>query len=264
MKFHQLLALFAALLFSCSNPEKPKENSVIAEKKDSLFVNNKELQKSVSLFKETSLPLTIDTTFIFMSGGGDSLGSFEIRALSANIFKHALSGGLEYNLNTFCRIDSIKEAGKYQQYIDSLDIGMTKVSTAHALSEFRLDSNTLILVWSLYSSSYEACPSSESWTVYATVVYKGDVKETCLLGECSSWVDPPVATERMITSKITAEGIITTDVYQMNDQDMDSAEVEIIREKYSFAVKDGFIKTLGEGKNPAVKEKRKVQNDAKN
>ncbi|MGZ3863722.1 MAG: hypothetical protein ACXVPF_10965 [Bacteroidia bacterium] len=254
--------LFLALgvgivLSSCGNPS--KENSA-EPKTDSVSINNVGLQKRVSLFKETTLPLTIDTTFVFMSGNGDSLGGFEVRALARNIFKHGLSSAMEYDLNTFCKIDSIKEAGKYQQYVDSIDIGMIKVSTAHALNEFRLDQNTLLLVWGLYSSSYEACPSSESWTVYGTIVYKGDVKETFLLGECSSWVDPPVGTERMITSKITSGGIITTDLYQMNDQDMDSAYIEITRENYSFSIKGGTICVDSEKKMGAIKKKRKVKN----
>lgn len=246
-----------ALLCSCGNS--PKENPA-ETKSDSLVINSKELQKSAKLFKETSLPLSVDTSFIFMLGRGDSLGSFEIRALVGNILKHELSGGLEYEMGIFCRIDSIKEAGKYQQYIDSLDIGMTKVSTAHALNEFHLDNNTLVLIWGLYSSSYEACPSSESWTVYGTIVYKGEVKETFLLGECSSWVDPPVATERTVTSEMAGNGTITTDVYQVNDQDMDSADVEITREKYSFSIKEGKVFVESEKKNAPVSEKRKPQN----
>lgn len=246
-----------AIFCSCGTGQQKDSKEI---KNDSLAINSKELQRSARLFKETTLPLAIDTTFIFMIGRGDSLGSFEIKALAGNIFNHALSGGLEYELNTFCRIDSIKEAGKYQQYIDSLDIGMTKISTAHALNEFHLDNNTLVLVWGLYSSSYEACPSSESWTTYGTLVYKGEVKETFLLGECSFWADPPVASQRTVTSTITGSGLVTTDVYQVNDQDMDSAYVEITKEKYSFTIKDGTICIDSEKKSAPVKEKRKAQN----
>ena len=170
----------AAIFCSCGNPAQETQKT---ENIDSLILNNKLLEKSVGLFKETTLPFTVDTALLFKIEKGDSLGGFEVSTLAANCFKHDLVSGLDYDLKTFYHIDSLKESGKYAQYCDSLDIGMTKVSTAHALKETHLDANTLLLIWGLHTSSYEACPYSSTWSVYFTIVYKGDVKETFLLGE---------------------------------------------------------------------------------
>jgi hypothetical protein len=224
---------------------------------DSLEIHNTQLQRSAKLFKEAALPFTVDTAFIFKIAKGDSLGGFEIKSLATTIFKHSLTEGLQDELNTFYKIDSLKEVGAYKMYCDSMDIGMTKYFTAHALNEFHLDANTLILVWGLRSSSYEACPYSEAQNVYFTIVYKGDVGETFLLGESSTWADAPVSSERTVTSKLAADGTLTVDVLQINDQDPDSTTVEVSREQNLFTIKDGVIKFVSNKPGQSGNEKRK-------
>jgi len=255
-KLFSVICAFCVMVFLSACGSAIKENSG-SEKKDSLVINNKQLKKSVGLFKEASLPFTVDTTLLFRMEKGDSLGGFEIKMLTANCFKHDLINGLEYDLATFYKIDSIKAIGKYKQYCDSLDIGMTKVSTAHALNEIQLDANTLLLIWGLRTSSYEACPYSSTWAVYFTIVYKGNVAETFLLGEYVSAGDPPVAMQRTVNGKLLADRTFTIDVTQINDQDMDLPEVVVHKEQYSFAINDGAIKLVSEKKNSEIKVDRK-------
>lgn len=245
-----------AFLTSCGNSTKENSSS---EKKDTLFVLDSKLQKTATLFKSATLPFTVDTSFLFHLEKGDSLGTFDIQTLTQNIFKHSLTDGLDYDLKTFYKIDSIKAAGKYKQYCDSLDIGMTKISKAFALNEIQLDANTLILVWGLQTSSYEACPSSASWSAYFTIINKGNVGETFLLGEYSVFADAPVSAERTVSGKLLADGTFSITITQINDQDPDSARVEVSREQRFFAIKDGAIKTLSEKIDAAVNEKRKAR-----
>src|ERR1035437_9420392 len=207
-KLFSAVCVFCAIIFLSACGNATKENTG-AEKKDSLVINNKQLEKSIGLFKEATLPFMVDTALLFRLEKGDSLGEFEIKMLTANCFKHDLLSGLEYDLNTFYKIDSIKAAGKYKQYCDSLDIGMTKFSTAHALNEIQLDENTLILVWVLRTSSYEACPYSSTYAVYFTIVYRGNVGETFLLGEYVTWADAPVAMQRTVNGKLLTDGTLT-------------------------------------------------------
>lgn len=251
-----LSIIFSAILLSLtscgSEPKKP-----VFEKKDSIVINNKELEKKARLFKPASFPFVVDTNLLLNVEKGDSLGAFEVKLLAATFFKHDLLQGTEYNLATFYKIDSIKAAGKYQQYCDSLDIGMTKVSTAHALNEFQLNVNTLVLVWALHSSSYEACPSSSSYRVYFTLVYKGDVKETFLLGAFDTFADPPVASQIYASSELLENGTLHIKWRQINDEDMDQPEVSVEDASYSFTIKDGSIQKLTEKREPARKEDRK-------
>ncbi len=254
--FFSVCALGVFVFFTgCGNPT--KENSA-SEKNDSLVINDKQLEKSVGLFKETTFPFVVDSVLLSQIEKGDSLGTFEIKTLTATCFKHDLISGLAYDLKGFFEIDSIKSAGKYKEYCDSLDIGMTKVSTAHALSEIHLDANTLLLFWGTNISSYEACPYSSAQSVYFTVVYKGDVRETFLLGEYVTWGDAPATMQRTVDGKLLADGTFTISVNQINDRDMDLPEVEVTKEEYAFAIKDGYIKLVNEKRNPTCKESRKA------
>jgi hypothetical protein len=259
VKIKSFVLALGAIFFLSNCGSAGKENSS-ETKSDSLLINNKQLEKSVGLFKEASLPFVVDTAFLFKMDKGDSLGEFEIRTLAEKHFKHDLTNRFPYDLATFLKIDSIKSVEKYREYCDSLDIGMTKVSTAHALNEFHLDANTLILVWGIYAGSYEACPYSNSWLTYFTIIYKGNVGETFLLGEYTSWADAPASVERTVSSKFLADGTLTVDVLQINDQDMDSATVEVNKEQHSFMIKDGVIKLLSDKIEPALNEKRKSNN----
>lgn len=233
-----------------------KENSS-ETKSDSLVINNKQLEKSVGLFNEGALPFTVDTTFLFKIEEGDSLGEFEVRLLAKNIYKHLLTTSTESNLGIFYKIDSIKAAGKYQQYCDSLQIGETKICTAHALKEFHLDANTLILVWGIYTSSYEACPSSSSNEVFFTIVYKGDVGETFTLGEYAVFADPPVASQSTMTSVLSKDGTLNLSMQEVTDQDMDSAKVEVTKSEYIFNIIDGRIKEGAKKVGDAIMVDRK-------
>jgi hypothetical protein len=252
------VALFISILIGvhtgCQN--RATESST-DNKKDSLVINNDKLRKAATLFKGGILPMVVDTTFLFKIEKGDSLGGFEIRTLTDNCYKHGLMDHLEYNLKNFFSIDSIKAAGKYQEYCDSLDIGMTKTSTAHALQEIQLDSNTLLLIWGLYTSSYEACPYFTTYAGYFTVIYKGNVAETFLLGQYISAGDPPTAMRRTVNGKIQADGVIMLDVTEINDQDMDLPEVNITKEEYSLKIIDGKIKSINEKKESPRKVDRK-------
>jgi hypothetical protein len=240
-KIKLLVFALGAIVFlnSCggSGKENPSET-----KSDSLVINNKQLEKSVGSFKEGAFPFTVDTTFLFKIEEGDSLGESEVRLLAKNIFKNPLTASTESNLGIFYKIDSIKAAGKYQEYCDSLQIGETKICTAHALKELHLDANTLILVWRIYTSSYEACPSSLINDVYFTIIYKGDVVETFTLGEYAVFADPPVASQTITSSVLLKDGTLNLSVQEINDQDMDSAKVEVTKSEYSFNIIEGRIK----------------------
>jgi hypothetical protein len=228
------------------------------ERKDSVAaIKDTVLARSDKLFKPVALPFAVDTTFLFEMQKGDSLGSDEVRALAKNIFKHELIEGVEYELNTFYHIDSIKRAGKYQQYVDSLDIGMTKISTAHALGKVQIDPNTLVMVWGLYTSSYEACPNSVTQTAFITVVYKGDVSQTFLLGEVVAFADPPVASLRTVAGKLMADGKINLEMTQINDQDMDQPTVDLSKAYYSFHIAEGKIVADSEKQDSLIQVKRK-------
>ena len=254
------------LFFNCGET---KNNSVEIRTVTTLSANsikpsaliNDSVQKLISLFKTNAgLPFSIDTAFINKANSGDSLGTREIILLSKNVFIHELSQGLSYDLEKFYHIDSLKAEKKYLEWIKHMEIGMTKFSNAYALKKIQLNENTLLLIWSLCSSSYEACPYSVESDIYFTAVYKNNITQSFLLGQTGTYGDPPVAMECTITGILNADGKFSLKLRRMNE-DMDESFQEITKEEYEFIISDGEIKLINEKKHKAVKSKRPKEKD---
>lgn len=243
-------AIAGSILTSCGNSGQDKEK----ETQDSSAVAvNMETQKLMSLFKNPiALPFTVDSAFLAKEKFGDSLGTSELKLLAGNRFKHELMDPLEYELNDFYKIDSIKATGTYPQWCDKLDIGMTKYANAYAAGKIELDPNTTLLVWILKTESYEACPWSNSVAVYLTSVKNGVPVESCIAGESYGAGDAPVWMIRDIYSKLNTDGTMMMSWREEND-DADGTESEVEERKYIFSIKDGKWQTVKEEKEKPYK-----------
>ena len=257
---HLFTGLLAAIIFCCFSCWEPHQELTDAQLKqgDSLAKAIDGIMRLADLFKtENSFPFSADTTLLYHIENCDSLGTMEVKQLAVNWFKHDLVGGTDYDLQTFYKIDSVKAAGKYIEYCDSLQIGDTKCSNAFAICKLQPDGNTNILVWALVTSSYEACPYSDVKTVYFSVVRGGIVSQTFMLGEYMVAGDAPASMERTISGKINADLTFVMNLYMEGDEDLDLPEIEITKEHYEFAIKEGKISLMMEKKNPPKKVKRK-------
>lgn len=252
MYLSRALLLASVVLTACAEPEKKPQNTIPPTVQAAgPAITDK--------FKTLSgFPFLADTTLFFRLDACDSLGAAEVKALGANWFRHDLVSNIGWELSEFYTIDSIKAAGKYDAYCDSLDIGQTKRSNAYALGRLQPDTNTTILVWALTASSYEACPYSSSQCVYFTVINRGSVGESFRLGEYVSAGDPPVSMERIVSGRLNSDLTFELAVFAENDEDMDQPEVEVTRELYRFAIRDGRIVMLSEQKEAPRKVRRKV------
>ncbi len=217
---------------------------------------NDSIKNLISLFKTSAaLPFDVDTAFIYKANSGDSLGTSEIILLSKNVFKHELSHGLSYDLEKFYHIDSLKAEKKYLEWTNHMEIGMTKFSNAYALKKIQLNENTLLLIWALCNSSYEACPYSVESDIYFTSVFKNNITQSFLLGQTGSYGDPPVAMQCTINGILNADGKFLLKLLRMNE-DMDEPFQEITKEEYEFTITDGEIKLLNQKKHKPTKIKR--------
>ncbi len=248
--------LAAILLFSCTNTAE-KQGSDKEMKKDSLTQLSDGGFIAAHFKTLNELPYSVDTTLLFHLEECDSLGTNEVKQLDKNWFGHDLAASAEYELKTFYKIDSIKAAGKYKEYCDSLEPGNTKSSNAATVCKIKVDENTTILVWSLLTSSYEACPYSVSVDIYFSVFQNGAVVQSFQLGQYISAGDPPVAMRRIVSGKMNKDLTFELNVYEENDEDMDQPELFLTKEHYEFAIKDGKVALLKEKKEPQVKIKRK-------
>jgi hypothetical protein len=252
------------LVFTACNTSQPQTENKTYENdftKKTEIVFDTSLQKVIDLFKSSSsLPFVADTVLMNKEKMHDSLGTAEILILNAHWFKHDLISSAEYDLKYFYKIDSLKASKKYSEWIQHLDIGMTKYSNAYALTKLQLDEHTLILIWALCNSSYEACPYSVSTTIYFTIIYNGKTSQSFMLGETGSYSDPPVAMELTTTGILNNDGKFSLKLNRMNE-DMDEPTQEITNEKYEFSIVNGKINLVREKKDPPLKVKRKKEKE---
>jgi hypothetical protein len=259
--FIEMVLAFAFLFFSaCNSPKENKMTDVQLKANDSLTKNTKKIVALCGKFKiQNSFPYKTDTTFLYKEEkSSDSLGTNEIKQLDINWFKHDLSDGVEYGLKQFYIIDSVKATGTYANWCDSLQPGNTKRSNAYAVCKLRPDSFTTVLVWTLITSSYEACPYSSSKAVYISVVYNGVIAQSFILGEYISAGDPPVSMRRIVTGKINSDKKFRINVYEEDDEDMDLPEINVTKEYYEFEIKEGKISLIKEKKEKVVNMKKIV------
>jgi hypothetical protein len=92
---------------------------------------------------------------IFSDSSLTKISSLEASSLSE--FLTDTSGYFEL-LNSLRRLDSLKSAGKYENYISNLDIGMYKDITGILLKDISVSEAKTLRVWGINYSSYEACP----------------------------------------------------------------------------------------------------------
>ncbi|HKC68823.1 MAG TPA: hypothetical protein VKG26_11380 [Bacteroidia bacterium] len=241
MKTIRNLLCFTVMLFfaACSNGSSTRQRTVNA---DSLIFQSPGLKEYISLFKNIDLPAQLDTIILYKIDSLDSLKSSFIKTLAAHIFKNPLNEQLPYDLQIFYTIDSVKTAGKYNQYCDSLNIGMTKNAKMYAVGKTKIDSITWLLVWGFSSYSYEACPSTVSFKLYGTLVNKGVIGESFFLAEQTNFSDPPSIAQTLATSIINKDGSIKVDVTNQIG-DLDSLSSEYNHQTQEFLIKDGLIKS---------------------
>ncbi len=259
--FNSVSLAVALLCFSCGEQRtESKEDSI--KTGDSVTKVLATVIPVLDFFnKKCPLPFAVDTTLLFHLENFDSLGTNEVKALTGNWFKHDLVAGASYDIETFYKIDSVKAVGKYKEYCDSLQIGNTKYANAYAICKLQADTNTAILVWTLVSSSYEACPYSETKTVYFTIVYGGAITQTFELGEYGTYADAPVSMVRTLSGKMNTDLSFIINVYQEGDEDMDLPTIEVTKEHYEFAIKEGKISLMMEKKEAPKKVKRKINSN---
>jgi hypothetical protein len=201
------LILFTVLFAACNNSGNKSDQKTT----DSTAVGNSAIVASTfdnKLFKPISLPFNLDTTFILKADTNDRIPYQQIRSLGYEFLKNELTDGLINNIQEFCKIDSLKQAGAYKSYIDSLTIGMTKISIAYKIGVIDFKNNSRLFIWGITNSSYEACPFYSGTYLAGTFVNEAKQNTHFILGEISGGGDPPSMGSNEITAKVNGDGKI--------------------------------------------------------
>lgn len=216
-----------------------------------------ELEKLVARFAgNENWPLTTDSLYIENVPAHDSLSAEEVKMLIAGKPKHVLLDGLEWDMRNFSLIDSLKKHKAYAQYCESLDIGMTKEAGARILEKKQLDPQTLLLVWGMFNSSYEACPYSQEKSVYFSLVHDGAVKECFLLGRSSSAADAPVYMHEEIYGQLGKDGKFTLEGELVSNDSGEEDDEMLEKSSYSGQITNGSLGPIAGKKEKPVKNKR--------
>jgi len=223
-----IYALISACLMSCSNNEEKKETN---KSTDTLAVENITIEAGFDprLFKTLQLPLNIDTIFIMNVDTNDRIPYQQARQLGANFLKQESMQWVSNDINEFCLIDSLKQEDKYRDYIEKLEIGMTKKSIAYKVGLVNFTNGSKLFLWGIINSSYEACPFFSGTNIIGTFVNQHNQNTHFILAGRWGGGDPPAMMNKDITAKINADGKIEIENVTVND-DLDAPGVEITKE----------------------------------
>lgn len=242
-----LTGLAFPLLFACSQePGEVKGEDTTA---DSTGIVDKSISASFyeRAFKELSLPLIVDTNFIMEVDTNDRIPYQQVRQLGTNVLKHDVFTGITYDLNSFCEIDSLKQADAYNAYLEKLDIGMTKIAISFKVGVIKYGAGSRLFIWGVHNSSYEACPFFGGSTIVGTFVNSKNQNTHFVIGELSAGGDPPSMGSDEVTAKLEKDGTITIHSLSVTD-DLDVPGDDRTEQWITLKIEKDEIKILSSKK----------------
>jgi hypothetical protein len=117
-----------------------------------------------------------------------NISANEIKNLTQNLSDTSLFAGID---DGFLRLDSIKKAGGYENYLSKLDIGMYKDIRAVHFKDINLSKAVSLKLWGFDYSSYEACPYSNGKVVFISKFVNGKNVECVPFSYFNNWADAP-------------------------------------------------------------------------
>jgi hypothetical protein len=182
------------------------------------------------------LPLNIDSAFIVRQDTAQPLAYSALRSMKAEFATIENEKQLQYYINDFCKIDSMRSLGQYSKYTEGLDIGMMQNATAYRLGNIRLKDKTDLLLWRLNFSSYEACPNYSGIFVVGSL-RRGDTYIHLPLGKLYQAGDPPSFMSETLTSQLTNDWIAINTI-TTSDEDIDSPGEKKETRCYTVQIKE--------------------------
>lgn len=111
-------------------------------------------------------------------------------------------------LDEYLKIDSMKKAGAYQQYLENLDIGMLRDAEAFILGRVKLASSLTGTLWGIRYTSYEACPYYHGVDLYLSLPNPKDQFFAIKVGAIATAVDPPMAVKSVLSADIRSDSLV--------------------------------------------------------
>jgi hypothetical protein len=178
---------------------------------------------------------------IFADSTLKSVDASEILDLTKNLADTSLFAGLGEG---FLRLDSIKKAGGYENYVSHLDIGMYKEIRAVHYKDIELGSGKTLKMWGFDYQTYEACPYANGKVILVSS-FKDGKNVGCLpFAYFHNWADAPFYDSYKTNSVLDTNGNLSISE-TVNSGGMDDKEKEYQNKttsKYEYKLVDGVLK----------------------
>jgi hypothetical protein len=202
------ILFLTVILFSCSESPKPVTKNKEEKAKVSYSMT---VDQHLSSFPLLKFPCVIDGNFLKDSSKNHT--SFPISIglvseLASNFGGDDDSQRESYYVNDFIKIQTAKQEGKYDDFVQKLDIGMTKDANCYALGRLEFGDSLGLLIWKVVFTSYEACPYFSGTHVLGSIYQNGKLIKTYQLAMNESGADAPMSFNAKKKVRIDKNGIL--------------------------------------------------------
>lgn len=189
-----LILVIVAIAISCSSNNTSSESSSSEAK-----ANNEEVKEQVlpeilqnvsSDLESIALPFTAKSEIFEAFNADIELDENQFNFLRTNyrsIYKYD-----DWYLKECGELYKMKTEGSYEDYVNSLDIGMLSDCIAYPYAITKTP-EAILYYWFIDYSSYEACPYFSGRELLVSKIVDGKVESCLQIGIDSSGGDPPVS-----------------------------------------------------------------------
>lgn len=220
----RLLTIIAiAILLGCNNKKDSKTELTADTISEEIKIDSLVLEK---IFSDATLKL------VYAS---------EIKELTKNLADTSLFAGLGEG---FLRLDSLKMAGAYEEYVSHLDIGMYKDIAAIMYKDLNLGSGNILKIWGFDYQTYEACPYANGKVILFSSFKDGKNVGCVPFAYFHNWADAPFYDNYKTSSVLDKMGNLTINE-TIRSGGLDEKEIEfnnISTSKYHYKLVDGVLK----------------------
>lgn len=224
MKKH-LLFLLANLFLGCASENKQDEGN-----------------GDVNLIVEEVTLDSLSLEQFFADSTLKNISVAELNSLTQSLPDTSRFSGIKFD---FIKLDSIKNAGGYRQYLENIDVGMAKDVRAVQFKTIDLGNERTLSLWGFDYATYEACPYSEIKVIFISSYVK-DKNVSCIpFAYIENAADAPFYFTSSTTSKLAKNGDVeiseTETEGSIDDNDKEYDTTQAIKLNYRF-VKGSFVK----------------------
>ena len=184
---------------------------------------------------------SLDLVKIFADATLKLVNASEIKELTNNLADTSLFYGLG---DGFLKLDSIKKANSYPDYVSHLDIGMYKDIKAIVYKDIDLGEGNVLKIWGFDYQTYEACPYANGKVILVSS-FKDSKNVSCMpFAYFHNWADAPFYDSYKTNSVLDKMGNLTI-IETVNNGGIDDKEKEYQNKStstYRYKLVDGVLK----------------------